>query len=155
MAGVIRRKKASACPQTAGLVKQIPGLRSAFFSVLEPGAHIPEHRGHVRGLLRGRLALTVPKDRENCWLRDEDQFLHWDEGKMLVFDDTYRHEVQNNSSEERVVLILHCDRPMNRMGRLAHSAIMAVIRMSPFVKKAIRNYSKWEAQFCRHTIASQ
>jgi len=74
---------------------------------------------------------------------------------MLVFDDTYRHEVRNNSSEERVVLILHFDRPMNRIGRLTHSVLMAVIGMSPFVKKAIRNHSKWEEQFRRRTIASQ
>jgi aspartyl/asparaginyl beta-hydroxylase (cupin superfamily) len=143
------------CPETATLVKKIPGLRSAFFSVLEPGAHIPDHRGHVRGLLRGQMALIVPKDRENCWLRVDDQYLHWDEGSLFVFDDTYRHEVQNNTSEQRVVLILHFDRPMDWFGRVTHNLLIAIIRQTPFVKTAIRNHAKWEERFRDHADASQ
>ena len=36
------------CPKTAEAVRSIPGLNSAFFSILEPGAHIPRHRGVTR-----------------------------------------------------------------------------------------------------------
>ena len=135
------------CPETANLVQQIPGLRSAFFSILAPGAHIPDHRGHVRGLLRGQLALIVPEQGEKCFLRVEDTICHWEAGKMLIFDDTYRHEVQNNTDQERVVLILHFDRPMNRLGRFMHQCLISVIRHTPFVKKAVRNHKRWQDRF--------
>ena len=34
------------CPETTRLVESIPGMYTAFFSVLSPGKHIPLHRGH-------------------------------------------------------------------------------------------------------------
>ena len=102
-----------------------------------------------------QMALIVPKDRENCWLRVEDQFLHWDEGSLFVFDDTYRHEVKNNTSEQRVVLILHFDRPMDWFCRVTHNVLIAIIRQTPFVKKAVRSLAKWEGRFREHTDASQ
>ena len=88
--------------------------------------------------MRGQLAIRVPKEREKCFLRVEDTVCNWEEGKLIVFDDTYRHEVQNNTDEERVVLLLHFDRPMNRLGRLTNAALMAVIKRTPFVKKALQ-----------------
>ncbi|WP_442811081.1 aspartyl/asparaginyl beta-hydroxylase domain-containing protein [Streptomyces sp. NBC_01217] len=33
------------CPRTATLLDQVPGLSTAFFSVLGPGKRLPEHRG--------------------------------------------------------------------------------------------------------------
>ena len=63
---------------------------------------------------------------------------------MLIFDDTCRHEVQNNTDQERVVLILHFDRPMNRLGRFTHQSLIAIIRHTPFVKKAVGNHRHWQ-----------
>lgn len=145
--GHVAEEGVSMCPDTAKIVQQIPGLRSAFFSILAPGAQIPDHRGHVRGLLRGQLALIVPEQGDQCFLRVEDSVLHWEPGKMIVFDDTYRHEVQNNTDQERVVLILHFDRPMNRLGRWVHQSLIAIIRHTPFVKKAVRNHARWQDRF--------
>ena len=145
--GHIAEEGVRMCPETARIVQQIPALRSAFFSILEPGAHIPEHRGHVRGLLRGQLALIVPEQGEKCFLRVEDTICHWQPGEMLIFDDTYRHEVQNNTDQERVVLILHFDRPMNRLGRFTHQCLIALIRHTPFVKKAVSNHRRWQDRF--------
>ena len=48
------------CPETARIIETIPGMFTAFFSVLAPGKHIPRHRGPYRGLLRCHLALVVP-----------------------------------------------------------------------------------------------
>lgn len=142
------------CPETARIVREIPGVRSALFSILDAGARIPEHRGHIKGLLRGHLAIRVPREREKCFLRVEDKICHWEQGSLLVFDDSYRHEVQNNTDEERIVLLLHFDRPMNGLGRLTNALLMAVIRKTPFVKKAIRNHNQWEDQFRRQLAAA-
>lgn len=72
---------------------------------------------------------------------------------MLIFDDTCRHEVQNNTDQERVVLILHFDRPMNRLGRFTHQPLIAIIRHTPFVKKAVRNHRHWRQDRLRKELA--
>ena len=48
-----------------------------------------------------------PKVRAKTWsgLRVADKFVTWNEGEMFVFDDSFDHEVWNES-EERVVLIV-------------------------------------------------
>jgi len=152
--GINTREGARLCPETARIVNDIPGLQSAFFSILEPGAHIPEHRGHVRGLLRGQLALKVPANREDCTIWVEGTPFHWDEGHLFVFDDTYLHEVRNATKEERVVLILHFDRPMDRVGRISHQALLFLIRRSGFVRKGHRNIAKWEKRVLRRSVTS-
>jgi aspartyl/asparaginyl beta-hydroxylase (cupin superfamily) len=35
-----------------------------------------------------------------------DQVHHWEEGKCIVFDDTFEHEVWNRTDEERLVLLI-------------------------------------------------
>src|SRR6056297_383456 len=137
------------CPETSRLVRQIPGLRTAFFSILDPGAHIPEHRGAIKGLLRGQLALVVPRDRERCVLWLEGVPHLWQEGRVLVFDDTYLHEVRNETDEERVVLILHFDRPMRWRGRLLHRALLLALRRTSFIKSARANHAEWARRFRR------
>ncbi|MGZ6705352.1 MAG: aspartyl/asparaginyl beta-hydroxylase domain-containing protein [Solirubrobacteraceae bacterium] len=42
----------AACPCTAELVRAIPGMKTAMFSILAPGKHIPHHRGRYKGVLR-------------------------------------------------------------------------------------------------------
>ena len=56
------------CPRTAELLRAVPGLGNAVFSILLPGKHIPEHRGPYKGLLRYHLALRVPAPAEGALL---------------------------------------------------------------------------------------
>ena len=73
------------CPETTRLLEQVPNLRSAFFSILSPGYHIPSHRGVTKGVVRCHLGLKVPEDYENCVIRLEDETYPWRAGKCLVF----------------------------------------------------------------------
>lgn len=41
-----------------------------------------------------------------CGIRIGDQVRAWEEGKCLVFDDAYDHEVWNGTEEERVLLLV-------------------------------------------------
>jgi beta-hydroxylase len=132
------------CPETARIVESIPGMYTAFFSVLAPGKQIPLHRGPYKGVLRCHLALRVPEARERCWIEVGGERASWEEGRCLVFDDTYKHQVHNDTDETRVVLFLDIIRPMRFPGSLLNRLILQGIRFSPFIRDAVRNQRAWE-----------
>jgi len=132
------------CPETTRIIESIPGMLTGFFSVLAPGKHIPAHRGPYKGLLRCHLALKVPEPANQCWIQVGDQTAYWKEGNCLVFDDTYRHQVENNTDGTRVVLFLDIIRPMRFPGSLFNRLVIRLIRLSPFIQDAIRNQKAWE-----------
>jgi beta-hydroxylase len=96
------------CPETTRLVEDIPGLKTAGLSWLEPGTHIKPHVGYSDTVLRCHLGLVVP---EGCALRVGPKTMPWQEGKCMVFDDTTEHEAWNRSDKVRVVLLLDFLKP--------------------------------------------
>jgi beta-hydroxylase len=134
------------CPRTAALLQSLPGLQNAMFSILAPRYHIPPHKGPTRALVRCHLALQVPKDSQNCWIRVDDQIRTWEEGKVLLLDDTYEHEVRNDTDETRVVLFLDFDRPMDRIGNFFNQTVISLIRASSYARKPMKNLKAWSQQ---------
>ncbi|WP_315761293.1 aspartyl/asparaginyl beta-hydroxylase domain-containing protein [Sphingomonas sp. Y38-1Y] len=130
------------CPRTAALVARVPGLNSAFFSILAPGTHIPAHRGVTKGLVTCHLGLIVPQDGD-VRMRVGDRFVRWAEGETLVFDDTYDHEVWNDSAGTRVVLLIQFERPLAQPGRWIADLFLGFVRRSPFVQEARANIHAW------------
>lgn len=122
------------CPETTRLIEQIPGMKTAFFSILLPHKHIPEHRGPYKGLLRYHLALKVPAVIDRCALQVGDQVRHWQEGKSLVFDDTFPHQAWNQTDEIRVILFLDFVRPMHPPMSWFNRAMIQLIAWSPYVQ---------------------
>lgn len=135
------------CPETAALVETIPGMQTAFFSILAPGKHIPDHRGPYKGLLRYHLGLKIPEPRESCRIDVGGEVRHWDEGKSLLFDDTYVHEAWNDSDDVRVVLFVDLVRPVRPPAEWLNRALIAAIKWSPYVGDAKRRHLDWEARF--------
>jgi beta-hydroxylase len=131
------------CPETARLVERIPGLQTAFFSILEPGGHIPPHRGVTKAIFNCHLGLAVPGGSEDCWISIDGRRYGWREGRLLAFDDTFRHEVKNQTVGERVVLLLQVRRPVRFPGSLAANAFLGAVRHSPFIGDARRNLAHW------------
>ena len=132
------------CPHTAAAVARIPGLNSAFFSILAPGTHIPAHRGVTKGLITCHLGLFVPRDGD-VRMRVADRIVRWAEGETLVFDDTYDHEVWNDSAGTRVVLLVQFERPLRNPGKWIADLFLGVVRRSPFVQEARANIKSWNA----------
>jgi beta-hydroxylase len=132
------------CPETARIVESIPGMMTAFFSVLAPGKVIPPHRGPYKGLLRCHLALIVPEPGEQCWIQIDEEVRTWEEGRCLVFDDTYSHQVYNNTKDTRVVLFIDIIRPVRFPGSWLNRFIIRLIRWSPFIQDARKNQRAWE-----------
>lgn len=126
-------------PVTAELVRQVPGLNSAFFSILEAGCHIPRHKGVSKGLLTWHLGLRVPRQAELCRMQVADDIVVWRDGAGVLFDDTYRHEVWNETPERRLILLVQVARPMRWPGRILPDLFLWTIRRSAFVRDAKRN----------------
>jgi beta-hydroxylase len=133
------------CPVTAALVSNIRGLNSAFFSILAPGTHIPRHRGVTKAIMTAHLGLIVPAPPEACRMQLADRIVHWQEGRTLVFDDTYHHEVWNDTDRPRAVLLLQFRRPVGPVGRIVGGLFLAGIRHSRFVQDGRRSLGDWEA----------
>lgn len=102
------------CPDTAAMLEQIPGMKTAMFSILSPGKDIPPHRGPYGGVLRYHLGLIIPDDPSSCGIVVNGEKVHWEEGKSLFFDDSFTHQARNHSDQLRVVLFLDIERPVRR-----------------------------------------
>ena len=88
----------------------------------------------------------MPDAGDSCWLRVDDQICHWHEGKCLVFDDTFEHEVKNDTPQRRVVLFLDFDRPMDRLGTLCNRMLVFLIRISSYVQVPLKNLAEWNSK---------
>jgi beta-hydroxylase len=115
------------CPETTAVVRKIPGLTVAGFSVLEPGTHITTHRGPNKGALRYQLGVIVPGEEGDCRIRVGDEMIHWRDGEGVMFDFTYEHEAWNDTEEIRVLLMLELITPLpwylDKPNRLAQHAM--------------------------------
>jgi hypothetical protein len=107
-------ENARQCPAAMAALDKVPMTRigarspSVLFSKLTPGARIPPHHGMLNCRLIGHLPLIVPGD---CWLRVGNETRQWEEGKLLIFDDSFEHEAKNESAETRIVLLFDIWRP--------------------------------------------
>jgi beta-hydroxylase len=119
------------CPETTKLLREIPGLTLAFFSILSPGKHIPAHRGAYKGLVRAHLGLIVPEPSTGTRMRVGESVVHWKEGECVLFDDTFNHEVWNETDGLRAVLIIDVPRPWPGPLAAVNRALLSLFRFSP------------------------
>ena len=145
--GMDCRRNAERCPETMRLLGKIPGMKTAFFSILSPRKHIPAHRGAFNGILRLHLGLMVPEPREQCRIRIGNDFYSWSEGKALIFDDTYNHEVWNDTEGYRVVLFVDFARPLRAPFHWLNEKLLSVGSLAPFLREAGEKQKKWEDMF--------
>ena len=106
--GERRVDNCAACPETARALELLPLSHvrghgpEVLFSVFTAGTHLLPHRGVTNTRLVGHLPLLVPPE---CALNVGGEVHEWQEGRAVVFDDTYEHEAWNRSDRTRVVLI--------------------------------------------------
>lgn len=139
-------KNTQLTPKTAEILERVPNLQTAMFSILAPGYHIPAHKGVTKGILRSHIGLIIPKEREKCRIRVDDVITPWKEGEIFVFDDTYEHEVWNDTDEERVILLFDFDRPMKFWGRVLNKSFLNLMKLSAFYKDPKKNLEDAEAR---------
>lgn len=119
------------CPKTSALLESLPLARihehapEICFSVLTPGTHILPHHGVTNTRLVAHLPLIVPPD---CALRVGGEEHVWQEGRTVLFDDTFEHEAWNRSGQLRVVLITDLWHPeLTEVERLAVTDLVVAV----------------------------
>ncbi|XP_042725373.1 aspartyl/asparaginyl beta-hydroxylase isoform X5 [Lagopus leucura] len=106
------RKNENACkgvPKTCALLERFPeatGCRRGQikYSVMLPGTHVWPHTGPTNCRLRMHLGLVIPK--EGCRIRCAQENRTWEEGKVLIFDDSFEHEVWQDAESYRLIFIV-------------------------------------------------
>lgn len=104
-------------PRTTALLESLPRFERdhIMFSALNPHSRIPPHYGPMNGIIRAHLPLIVP---EGCYIRVGSDERTWREGKLLVFDDSFEHEVFNHGDGVRIVLFMNFWHPCFRAEEL-------------------------------------
>ena len=134
--GVDVAQNLARCPTIAALIEDRPEVMSCVFSFLAPGKHVPKHRGPFRGILRFHLMLTMPRTPAGdvaAVLEIDGKPYRLADGECLLWDDTFPHEVWNNSEEIRIALLLDVWRPempydMELLSRLVVGAVRLGMR---------------------------
>jgi Aspartyl/Asparaginyl beta-hydroxylase len=124
----------SIAPQTKRLIRQFcsdevlslveTGIGEVIFSVLAPHTHILPHTASHNVRYTAHLPLRIPKhessdashsedsEKPACYIRVGNEVCTWKVGQMLVFDDSYEHEVVNSTDEIRGLLLIRFWHPL-------------------------------------------
>lgn len=136
--GQRRDDNCEACPQTAHAIDALPLCRviehapEVFFSVFTPGTHLLPHRGVTNTRVVAHLPLLIPNA---CALKVGGETHVWEEGRVVMFDDTYEHEAWNRSDRARVVLIFDVWNP--HLTQVERAAITDLVPAIGDFRKAI------------------
>ena len=141
--GLKAEQNCARCPKTTSIIERIPGVTTAFFSILSPHKHIPEHRGYYKGVIRCHLGLIVPQPFFKCRIRVDKDLAFWQEGKALIFDDCYQHEVRNDTDGIRVVLLLDVIRPLPFPLSAINQYLISITAKSGLIQNNLNNIHKW------------
>ncbi|XP_060789123.1 aspartyl/asparaginyl beta-hydroxylase isoform X2 [Neoarius graeffei] len=124
------RKVGSSCqnvPRTCALLERFKEATTCKrgqikFSVMQPGTHVWPHTGPTNCRLRMHLGLVIP--RRGCRIRCTNQTREWEEGKVLIFDDSFEHEVWQDADSYRLIFIVDVWHPeLSQSQRLTLSPI--------------------------------
>ncbi|XP_075682306.1 aspartyl/asparaginyl beta-hydroxylase isoform X1 [Rhinoderma darwinii] len=102
-------KSCNAAPKTCALLERFPestGCRRGQikYSIMHPGTHVWPHTGPTNCRLRMHLGLVIPS--QGCKIRCANETRSWKEGKVLIFDDSFEHEVWQEAVSYRLIFIV-------------------------------------------------
>ncbi|XP_076261309.1 aspartyl beta-hydroxylase isoform X3 [Rhynchophorus ferrugineus] len=102
------KKNCDKSPITCSIIQSFPDASSCKrgqtkFSVMHPKTHVWPHCGPTNCRLRLHLGLKIPP---NTFIRVAEETRSWKEGDIIIFDDSFEHEVWHNGSDFRLVLIV-------------------------------------------------
>ena len=129
-------------PETAKLIQNnLDEITLVMLSTTESGKHIPAHTGNNHGVLRLQIGIDIAEP-EKCSLRVEDKTVQLKEKEIFIFDDTFEHELENNSNSNRTVLIIDYYKPLPFLYRVLNKRKIAEIAKSDYVQSVINKITK-------------
>lgn len=104
------------CPKTVELLNQIPSVNGAMFALLPANSLLTRHLDPLACSFRYHLGLTTPNS-DDCFISVDGQIRSWRDGESFMFDETYLHFVENNTEQQRLILMCDIERPMGIVGK--------------------------------------
>jgi len=144
--GTINYENCSKCPTLSSLLLQIPSIKLAMLSCMDGPTHIKKHCGYFKNILRAHITLYLEHpetESEKRFIRVGDEEYHWKEGDLVVFDDTYPHEVISSVPGKRLILFLDVERPYaSKTLQLISGLLLKLLQKSPNIKAAAQFQEK-------------
>ena len=116
------------------------------------------HNGPWSGILRMHLGVVVP-GKDKCTLINGGEAYCWEEGKTVLFDDTYEHVAINDTNELRAVLFLDIMRPLPQPWKFINWFVLRASILFPYVwipyfrhKKSLSNFFLLFKSFCNSIL---
>ena len=106
--GQLQSHNLAYCPATERVIKKLPIWFYCGYSVLAPGAEIKAHTGYTNAALTCHFGLNSCK---GCYINVGGETREYEDGKILVFSDSFRHSVINNSDDWRITLMFFFPHP--------------------------------------------
>lgn len=111
--GNLQVDNARKCPRIAEFLGSRAGVGSmgcmAFFSIMNPKTHVPPHTSEINTRMRYHLGIEVPE--RDIHFRIHDQRITWKQDRCIKIDDSYEHEVFQQSDRRRVVFVMDVPHP--------------------------------------------
>ena len=128
-------------PRTIDALSALPGLWSALWSELEPGAELPEHRGPNGGMLRYHLGVDCGEDSA---VRVDGIVVPYRDGRGILFDDTAPHAAWNHGPNPRITLFCELRRPSHGIAGRANALVQRVVSLDPRYRLAPGRANEWD-----------
>lgn len=128
-------------PATMAALESVPGLWSALWSVLDPGASLHEHVGPNAGVLRYHLGVRCGDDAA---LSVGQAITPYRDGVGILFDDTVPHAAWNRGPEARITLFCEVLRPLPGPRRTANLAVQRLLALDQRYRGAPARAAEWD-----------
>jgi aspartyl/asparaginyl beta-hydroxylase (cupin superfamily) len=144
--GVGFKRNQAVAPVTASIINKHKDICSAYISVLGPNTYLNPHKGPWSGIVRMHLGVIVPGHKQ-CALLVEEEPYHWEEGKVVLFDDTYEHMALNSTDKPRAILFLDIMRPLPQPWRFFNWMCLRLSLLTPYVIGGYFKHKAWQKEF--------
>lgn len=124
-------------PKTSTLAEKWKNeITLVFFSNLEPGKHIPPHKGNNHSVIRAQIGVDIEMP-ESTGLRVEDKLIQLRNRELFIFDDTFKHEAWNKGSGNRVVLIIDTRKKFPFFHNIINKYLLGRMKKTAYVQSAL------------------
>lgn len=115
------------CPKTVEILKTVPSVNGAMFSLLPVGSQLTRHLDPVACSLRYHLGLVTPND-DRCYINVDGQNYSWRDGEPFIFDETFLHFAKNDSEHYRLIMMCDVERPLFLIGSVINFFYKGLMR---------------------------